>query len=297
MLKLYLIDHNMKRMKYLILFTVLLLSVLPKRSAAQNDDIVLRFDKKYIQCENKWIAIVNKDTTLTYGFVYIDTQAGLTLDVAGSFKIVKNVFVPTPRENSSMKVRIPVNNNRIAIIPSARFKELGVLEEPEWLKNYKSDATLGERNYRIGFIYNEWNECATALTYLEKAKAIEPNFKGLKAEFAFAYNALKQYDKAVVVLKEALNESKGDCYLHKELVYAQMNLGMAEEAKASAIKGIADCNDGLLKGEMAYNIAYQYYKLKDKVQFQTWASETAKWIKPDHELIRALADLKIKLDN
>jgi tetratricopeptide (TPR) repeat protein len=284
-------------MKYLTLLIVSLTGFIPNKSSAQSDNNTLVFNNKYIQCENRWIAQQNKDSTFTYGFVYIDTYAGLTLDIAGSFKIEKNVFMPTPRENSLMKVRVPVNNNLIAIIPNDKLKELGVKTAPDWLKIYKGETPSASRNYRIGFVFNEWNECDSALIYLERAKTIDPNFKGLKAEFAFAYNALKKYDKAILVLEEALKETKGSCYLYKELVYAQMNLGLAEAAKSSAVRGIADCNDAEIKGEMAYNIAYQYYKLKDKQQFQTWSIEAAKWVKPDHQLIKALADLKIKLDN
>ncbi len=281
-------------MKYVIPLILLFLSTMPKLSSAQ-DVAALKFDKKYIKCENKWIAQANKDSTFTYGFIYIDSQAGLTLDIAGTFIIEKNVFIPTPRENSAIKIRVPVNNNLITIIPNNRLKELKVKEVPDWLQIYKGNLPSAERFYRIGFVFNAWQECDSALKYLEMAKLIDPNFKALSAEFAYAYNALKQYDKAVVVLKKALMEAENDCYLNKELVYAQMNLGLTEDAKASAIKGIAECKDNSIKAEMAYNIAYLYFKLKDKEKFDDWATETTKWIKPEHPLIKSLAELKIKL--
>jgi len=256
----------------------------------------LTFDKTFIECEDKWIAMLNKDSSLTYGFVYIDTQAGLTLDVAGTFKIVDNVFIPSRRENSSMKVRIPLNNNKIAIIPSSRFKEMEVDTVPNWLKVYKEEKTSTARWFQLGFIYNLWDKCNQALIYLDKVKDADPNYKGLKFEYAFAYNALKQFDKALAVLNEAIKEDPKDCYLHKEIVYAQMNLKMPELAAASAKIGIEACDDNAIKGEMAYNISKQYYMLKDKEAFKKWELETKKWITSDHIWFKNLAIMNAELN-
>jgi hypothetical protein len=281
------------RKSLLFIFLVFLSTAI---NAATLKDTVLTFDKKFIECEHKWVALMNKDKILSYGFVYIDTQAGLTLDVAGTFKIENDVFIPNRRENSSVKVRIPVTNNPVAIIPNHRFKEMGITEVPEWLKSYTGESPSANRLYRIGFVYNEWSKSDLALPYLEKAKAIDPNIKGLKAEFAFAYNVLKEYGKAVAVLKDAINDTPNDCYLHKEMVYAQMNLGLADKARESAIKGIANCSDKSLKAEMAYNIVYQYFNLKDKKQFEDWANETAKWVNTDHQYIKLIGELRTRLD-
>ena len=51
---------------------------------AQNN---LIFNKRFIECEDKWVAFqMDKDTSHTYGFIYIDSEAGLTLNLEGSFK-------------------------------------------------------------------------------------------------------------------------------------------------------------------------------------------------------------------
>jgi tetratricopeptide (TPR) repeat protein len=285
-------------MKYFILFIAIVTASAPKASFSQGKKPVLTFDKRLIDGLDKWIVLpMNKDSTFIYGFVYLDNTAGLTFNLEGSFKIDGGKLVPTKDKNSMIKTRLEPSNRKVGIIDPLMFKELEIEEFPWWYKNYNSDPNSIDRLYRLAFVYNEWNECALALPYLERVKAIDPNFKGLKTEFAFAYNALGQFDKAIVVLKDALKEAAGDCYLYKELVYAQTYLGLADDAKASAIKGIASCNSNGLKGEMAFNVAYQYFKLKDKEQFQTWATETEKWAKPDSQLAKALVDLKIKMGN
>lgn len=54
---------------------------------AQN---ALKFDKSNIQCEDKWVAYqMNKDSIYNFGFIYVDNQAGLTLNYEGDFKIDK----------------------------------------------------------------------------------------------------------------------------------------------------------------------------------------------------------------
>ncbi len=279
----------MSKMKYLLLF------VFSYCLPAMAQD-ALTSDKTFIECEDKWIAMLNKDNSLTYGFVYIDTQAGLTLDVAGTFKVVDNVFVPSKRENSSMKVRIPLNNNKVAIIPLERLKELEVDPVPDWLKIYKGENTSVARWFRLGFIYNLWEKCDQALVYLDKVKAIDPNYKGLKFEYAFAYNALKQFDKALMVLNDAIKEDPKDCYLHKEIVFAQMNLKKPELAAERAKIGIEACSDDAIKGEMAYNICKQYYLLKDKEAFNKWELEAKKWLPSDNKWFKNLAIMNAELN-
>ncbi len=279
----------MSKVKYLLLFVLSYCSP----AIAQT---TLTSDKTFIECEDKWIAMFNKDNSLTFGFVYIDTQAGLTLDVAGTFKIVDNIFVPSKRENSSMKVRIPLNNNKVAIIPLEKLKELEVDSVPDWLKIYKGENTSVARWFRLGFTYNLWEKCEQALVYLDKVKAIDPNYKGLKFEYAFAYNTLKQFDKALVVLNDAIKEDPKDCYLHKEIVFAQMNLKKPELAAASAKIGIETCNDNAIKGEIAYNVSQQYYLLKDKEAFKKWELEAKKWLPSDHKWYKNLAIMNAELN-
>jgi hypothetical protein len=113
--------------------TVILLLV----TLSINAQTTLKFEKRYVQCEDKWIAKqMNQDSTYVFGFIYIDSQAGLTLNYEGRFKIINNVFVRQKEDMPSFKARLEPNRVAVAEIPEERFKELGIKKTPEWLKYY-----------------------------------------------------------------------------------------------------------------------------------------------------------------
>jgi tetratricopeptide (TPR) repeat protein len=262
-------------MKQLLILSLLFAENLQAQS-------VLTFDKRFVECENQWVAFQrSKDSTLPYGFIYIDAQAGLTLNYEGSFTISSDgTFIPKKVADStvgSVKIRLLPNQVKVAIIPAAKFTELQIAAIPEWLKGYQTDTNSVERLYRWGFLYNSWDESAKALTYLERAQAINPAFNGLETELGYAYNALQRYDKADSVLERALQATQNTCYLYKELSFSQVHLGQLAKAAETCKKGIATCPDKATKAEIAYNLTYQYFIAKDKGHFAVWAAETKKW--------------------
>ena len=262
-------------MKYcLILFALIALQL-----QAQT---VLKFDKRFVQCEDKWVAhkMNKEDSTYNYGFIYIDAAAGLTYQDVGSFKISEGRFVPKQNDYNS-KIRLEINRVKVSWIPESKFEELQVSATPDWLKAYKTDTASIERLYRWGFLYNSWDECEKALTFLEKGQAINPKFKGLEFELAYAYNALERYNNAITVLEGALQTTPNECYLYKELSYAQMHIGQLDKAAVSCKKGIELCSEKPMKCEIAFNLAKQYFLIKDKVNFKSWADEMKKWADTD----------------
>lgn len=254
----------------------------------------LQFDKRFVECEDKWVAFQqSEDSSYSFGFIYIDAQAGLTFNYEGTFRVSPDgKFIPLRIDKANVKYRLQANQVKVALVPASTFNDLGITDPPDWLKSYKTDTGSVKRLYRWGFLYNSWDLCEKALTYLERAYKMEPKFKGLEVEMAFSYNALEQYDKALKLLESALETSKDDWYLYKELSYTQMKLGMLEKAEESSTKGIAVCNDSTMKAEMAYNIAYQYYSKKDKEKFSYWAAETRKWAIPGDRYSSALNKLE-----
>jgi tetratricopeptide (TPR) repeat protein len=241
---------------------------------------ILNFNKRFVECEDKWVAFkMDKDSCYSFGFIYIDEQAGLTYNFEGSFKIFENGDFKMVKkiENTNMKIRLNANNVKVAIIPESKFRDLNISATPDWLSNYKTDTNSIKRLYRWGFLYNSWDECTKALTYLEKAQAINPKYKGLEFELAFAYNALEQYEKAIAILNSAIETSPDECLLYKELAFAQMHLGQLEIASKTCNKGISICTEMEIKCEISYNLAYQYYKNKDKKNFKKWAKKAKKY--------------------
>jgi tetratricopeptide (TPR) repeat protein len=180
----------------------------------------LIFNTKFVQSEDKWVAFeADSIGSHNFGFIYIDSQAGLTFDYTGSFKIEANgKFILKKKElEGSMKVRLEPNNKLVAIIPESHFSELEISKFPSWLKYYKEDENSIERLYKWGYMYNGWGECAKALEFLEKANRINPDYKGLRVELGFSYNCLNQSQKAIVILEEAIKHEPNDAYIYKEL--------------------------------------------------------------------------------
>ena len=256
----------------------------------------LKFDKRFVECEDKWVVFrPDKDGTYSYGFIYIDEQAGLTHQVGGAFTIAKDgtyTRIPQGLDSVNMKVRLEPNQVRVAWLPPAAFASLKIKATPDWLHFYKTDTTSVKHLYRWGFLYNSWDESAKALTYLQRAQQLDPAFGGLAAELAYTYNALQQYDKAIPVAQQALTAAPSECYLYKELSYAQVHSGALDEAATTYVKSTSLCADKAMKSEIAFNIAGQYYQAKDRKNFDYWARETRKWATKGDQFTTNLAKLE-----
>jgi len=241
----------------------------------------LKFDKKFVQSEDKWVVFpADSIGQYNFGFIYIDSQAGLTLDYAGSFKIDKDgkyIASKTP-ETSLMKYRLQPNNTLVAFIPEAKFSELQVNKIPDWLKIYKRDEQSIEWLYRRGYMYNGWNECAKALEYLDKAAKINSEFKGLRVELAFSYNCLGQYQKAIEVLQKAIKSNPSDAYINKELIFAQAKGGHLDNAAKNCRKVVKELSDKTYNAENAYNVLQGYFLKKDVENFNKWLIETSSYL-------------------
>ncbi len=262
----------------------------------------LEFDKRNVECEDKWIAYqMDKDSTYTFGFIYIDSQAGLTLNYEGKFKIdnkgrFNRIESTTKTEIGFMKVRLQPNKIAVAEIPVSKFQELNIEKIPSWLESYKTDENTIERLYRWGYMYNAWNECEKALTFLEKADKIDPKFKGLQTELAFSYNALEKYNKAEISLKKAIAENPKDCYTFKELAYTYTKLVNFEKVEDTYMIMTKVCSEKNFIQETAYNLAYEYFKAKDKMEFKKWKTEAEKWSKLENQITQNLNIMETELN-
>ncbi len=258
----------------------------------------LEFNHKFIECENKWVAVkTGSDTSLSYGFVYVDDIAGFTFNLEGSFTIEKDGrFVPKKSSSISIhKYRLKPNNTKVAFIPTAKYGELEIQEYPDWLKHYMDDTVSASHFYHRGFIFNGFNECAKALTYLEKARKMDPKFKGLAVELAFSYNCLSQYNQAILILQEALETNPTDAYVYKELIFAQIHAQQIDKAVESCKKAIAVCNSVNYHAENCYNILYIFYKNKDKKRFDEWLPEAQKWTAKNARLTELIKKMEADL--
>ncbi len=256
-----------------------LLILLTYAATSVKAQTALEFNKRFVESEDRWVAFqMNQDSTYTFGFIYIDSQAGLTLNYEGRFSISQaGTFIPQSKDTTSIKVRLEPNDVLVAFIPENKFEELRINAVPVWLKFYKSDTASAERLYRWGYLYNGWNECAKALTYLEKCQKIRPDFDGLDVELAYSYNCLGLYDKAITVLQNVLVTHPADAYVNKELIYARIKSGQLEQAAESCRLALKICAETTYNAENCYNLLHEYYMKKDNTNFKLWLKETKKW--------------------
>lgn len=254
-------------------FTVVLSLLIAIRSDAQDQ---LVFSKLFIEAHEQWIALPpDSSGNHSFGFVYIDTQAGLTLDFGGSFSILADgSFKKQPSEKLSIKYRIPHNARKVAIIPEHKLVDLGVTPIPGWLKIYQGEQPTANRFYRLGFIFNEWQQCEPALQFLLAAEKLDAKLPGLATEFAFTYNCMEKYDQAIPYIQQALRVDSKDAYTNKELIYALSQTGKLTEAEAAFNSAKAVVTDKTWFSEMAYNILHGYYDKKDRVNFDKWVAIT-----------------------
>lgn len=259
-------------MKNLILIFILLSSQL----AAQ---VNLKFDKRFVECEDKWVAFSkDEDGSYLYGFIYIDEQAGLTFNREGKFRInADNSFTVEKLKEASIKARLEPNNVKVAILPETIFKDLQIEAIPEWLKYYKTDTASVQRLYKWGFMYNAWNECSKALTYLLRAREVDPSYEGLNVEIAFSYNCLEEYDKAEQILEEELKAHPTNAYVNKEYIYTITKTQHIDKATAQFFKSVETIKDKTWHAENCFNILQYYYKAKDVTNFNSWYTELQKW--------------------
>lgn len=252
-------------MKYLLAFVILF-------AANLHGQTILNFDKRFVQSEDRWVAFKpNEDSAYAYGFIYIDAQAGLTLNFEGTFKILPTgEFVPKKIDSINMKVRLQPNNVLVAFIPETKFQELNISSVPEWLKYYKIDTNSVERLYRWGYMYNGWDECAKALTFLAKAEKINPKFTGLAVELSFSYNCLGQYDKAEPILEEEIKTNAADAYVNKEYIYTLTKVNKIDKAINQFTISLKNLEDKQYNAENCYNILQYFYTRKDKENFNKW---------------------------
>lgn len=271
-------------------------------SIGLNAQNVLKFDKKNVQCEDKWVVYhIDKDSTYYFGFIYVDSHAGLTLNDEGKFKIdnkgnYSRIDSDVKREIGFMKVRLQPNGKAIAEIPEFKFKELNIEKTPRWLSVYKIGENSIERLYKWGYMYNGWNECEKALVFLLKAEKIDQNFKGLQTELAFSYNALQKFDLAEKSLTKAVSQNPKDCYTHKELAYTYTKLLNFEKVEETYTTMAKICTEQNFIQETAYNLAYLYFKAKEKMKFKKWKDETEKWSKSENQLTKNLKLLEAELN-
>ncbi|MCH2192598.1 tetratricopeptide repeat protein [Kordia sp.] len=248
--------------------------------AQSTQKVLFKFDKNYFEAVDKWVLYASEegDAKLGLGFIYIDEEAGFTLNHEREISITPSGLKNgNGLKNTNIKMRLTPNSAKVSILTTEQIKELGLPEQPEWLKIYKRNSEKVSYLKSIGYYYNHVGASKFALVPLLKAYEKEPHFNGLEFELSYAYNAIGQFKKAITVLEKAIHNNPNNYYFFRELGFAYKNLDRVEDAEKVYKKGISISDNDFEKSEMAVNMAQTYFQLRNSAKFDEWAKLTRKY--------------------
>lgn len=276
-----------------ILFTFFLLITI--KSSAQ-----LTFDKKILDCENKWIVFPEEYGGLyKYGFIYVDSQTGLTFEYRGNLKIdsAGKIKAFPNEDNSAIKVRLYPSKILVALIPETNYEQLKISNDPDYLSYNKLKEGSIEQLYSWGSIYNAWGEYQKGMESLEKASKINSEYKGLHVELAYSYNRLKQFKKAIEILKKALAVNPTDAFINKEYIYALVNNQQLDAAIDCYRNSLEVCPDKTYVAESAFYILQGYFYKIDKKNFDNWLAQTENVMSSNEQIKKIVEQMKNEMKN
>jgi len=240
----------------------------------------LEFTEKFYDAVDKWVAFDSRagDSTYIVGFIYVDMQAGFTFNYESKFTITNEGFKIIPEDRKSLaKYRLGENTANIAILSDEAIKQLGLPQEPDWLKYYKEVENDNAYFVSLGLHLNAVGASHKALEPLLKVYEQDPHFKGLEFELAYAYNATQQFDKAVDVLNSAIKNDPKNFWFYRELGFSHIHQNQPDDAEKAYLQGMELTTDKSQKSEMAFNMTSYYFTHKNRPQFEKWAKLTKQY--------------------
>ena len=247
----------------------------------------LSYNVHMSDCENRWVALYHEpsDIDYTYAFVYIDPQAGFTLQLGGRFTIGtdgKYHVAPNPIPPDKAVVKIRLDGNGVAaLLPSDALVQLGLSEKPDWLKFYEDKADPVTHQVNWGSFYNILGDSRRAIDYLESAYKERPDAPKVVFELAYAYNALGRPEDAIRVSKAQFTKNPKDELLCRELAFAHVSLRSYKEGAEQYQTCIALCGDSesemAEKSELAMNVSSAYAALGDTANRDAWLEKAKHW--------------------
>lgn len=238
-------------------------------------------------CENRWVALHRDagEPNYTYGFVYIDPDAGFTLHYGGEFSIdAEGKFHPEKSaispDKMTLKIRLAGNGVAAPLRPEA-LAQLGLPEKPEWLHSYEDKRDSVTHEVAWGFFYNDVGDSRRALEFLEPAYKERPDAKGLVFELTYAYNAVGRPQDAIRVSQAEFAKNPQDELLCREMAYAYFHLKSYKQAADQYQVCIALCGEieskMAEKSELAFNLSSAFESLDDQQNSDEWLNKARVW--------------------
>jgi tetratricopeptide (TPR) repeat protein len=247
----------------------------------------LSFTLRLVDCENHWVALPKRrgDDAYGYGYVYLDPERGFTLHMGGRFTLDAqeqyHKLSDFLAEGRMMRIRLGGQPTlpTVAALSKPALTQLGLPEQPEWVKLYEDKSDQITRKIRRGRAYNAIGDPERALAYLEPTYREKPQAPGLAFELAYAYNALNRFDSAIAVLTTMTGRNPKDPYLCRELAFSYLMTKKFKEAVVQYPSCIALSTGGQLelKADMAFNLARAYSELGDKENCEQWLAKAEEW--------------------
>lgn len=240
------------------------------------------FDTHFYDALNRWVIFPKSDDDSTYlmGFIYLDQQAGFTFQLNSHVKLCRAKLVKDGEDQPyHVKIRLGNNTANVAVLSDEQLNELELAIIPEWLSVYNSDRDSALYLKDVGKHLNGLGLSSVAIDYLSQAYSKDPTTKGLAFEIAYAYNATKQFERAISFLENAILESPNEAYLYRELGFAYVHFGDLGKAERIYSKVVELTQDSRMKSEVAINMVQAFFVEKDKNKFDYWANKLREFSK------------------
>ena len=263
---------------------------MPPRSAP------FAFDRSALELENHWLVLPTKEEG-TYGFwcVYLDVTAGFSARNFGTFVLDESGHATALPLKEMLTVRMH-GDFQAAPMPPAIRNDLGLEAVPEFLKFYASDVSTPEYRLARGRHLNGVGRFKQAPRLLEPLAVEDASRQGLSYELGFAYNALKQPERAVGVLVRAAAEDASNPYVAGELGYAYLKLGRNKEAVKILLRSVTQvpASNPVQRGQQALHLARAYHAMGEGHQAQEWFGKAKEWSPPGSSVGRFFRELDAK---
>lgn len=254
----------------------------------------------FFECEDQWVYFKQSsdDSLYHYGFVFLDEQAGFTLNHEGEFKVLPSGrWEALPQDTSrNTKIRLSATHLRVALMSADKRLDLNLPPVPDWLELYKFDTGSVQSLIRRGYHYNHVGASHRALVELLTAYQVDPHAIGLAFELAYAHNHLENYAKAIEVIERSIRYNGNDAMLYRELAYALAGLGNMGQAEITSRAGIEVCNDNENRAEIAVHMATAWYNAGDTKKFKEWAQIVRQFAPADSPFLEHVANYESELE-
>lgn len=223
------------------------------------------FDQRASDCEGRWFAAQTQGGKINLGFMYIDPQAGFTIEHYGTLDRsgTQLVAVKSELQGKARLIHRVESNFPASCLPAETVASLGLPAEPETMQFYRDERPPGEHHASWAYHYNHIGASDVALTHVAKARAAGYTSPALTFEHAFALNATGQFDQVIALLMPVVKARDALPDTVAELAYAYLMQGEYEKAIGHYQRALdgPGVKSSQRRWEFAQNIAGAYERL------------------------------------